>query len=221
MDVQVDNYYEVTFQMQGDATMVATYDSLVVYVGSSQGDQSPDVSGLLAGEFTLEFERPGVAVTIAYPEVDVGGGIGFDPLHSFDDFFVPLPDEDLAVGVEWSQSFVHEGSSQPGGTYYSERAMSLKVERDTVVAGLEAYVVSVSQTIMVETSGSVAAQGFDFVSLLDGDETGTAILSADGLLIYRSRKSEMAGVFTVSVQGQTFDMSQTASFTGTSELVSP
>lgn len=220
MDVQADYYAEVTFEMGDGATMVAHYDSLVVYVGGPQGDQSPDVAGLLAGEFTLEFERPGVVVTRAHPEVDVGSAAGFDPLHVFDDFFIPLPEEDLAVGLEWSESFVHEGSSQPDGSYYSERTMSLKVERDTTVAGMDAYVVSVSQTVMLETSGIVADQGFDFVSVLSGEETGTAILSAAGLLLYRSRESEMAGMFTISAQGQTFDMFQAVSFVGTIERIS-
>jgi len=220
IDVQSDTYAEVRFEPREDATMVARYDSLVMYVGGPQGDQSPDVTSWLDGDFTLEFERPGVVVTRAYPEVPGGGGPGPDPLHAFDDFFIPLPAEDLAVGVEWSDSSVRDGSSQPDGAYHSERTMSLEVARDTVVAGVAAFVVDVSQTVSLETSGIIPGQGFDFVSVLDGEENGMAILSAEGELLYRSRETETGGIFTISVQGQTFDMPQTASFAGSIELVS-
>jgi len=220
LDVQSDTYAEVTFEPREDATMVARYDSLSMYVGGPQGDQSPDVTSWLAGEFTLEFERPGVVVTHAYPEVPGDGTPGPDPLHAFDDFFIPLPTQALATGLEWSESFVNDGSSQPDGAYYSERSMSLEVERDTVVAGVAAFVVNVSQTVSLETSGIIPGQGFDFVSVFDGTETGMAIVSAEGELLYRSKESEMGGIFTISVQGQTIDMPQTASFVGSTERIS-
>jgi len=58
------------------------------------------------------------------------------------------------------------------------------------------------------------------VSTLDGEETGMAILSRDGLLLYRSKASDMGGLFTISAQGQTFDMPQTITLAGSTERVS-
>jgi hypothetical protein len=218
MEVVAEQYGDVSFAISG-TEMVATYDSLVSYVGGTNGDQSPDVAPLLNGSFELVFERPGVVVTRRHPEMDVGTAAGLDPLHLFDDFFVPLPADGLAVGREWTETLVHEGSSQPDATFFSERVMTMKVERDTLVNGAAAFVVSVSQEITQESTGFVPGQGFAFASLLDGTETGVVILTGDGTMLSRSRTIEMDGLFTIDVQGQTFDMPQTVSFTGTADLV--
>lgn len=219
MEVDAEGYSEVVFEISG-TSLTATYDSLYSYVGGSQGDQSPDVTPILNGSFQLEFERPGVVVTHSYPETDPGVANGMEPLHIFDDFFVPLPTEDLGVGLEWTEYLVHEGASQPEATYFSERSMTMRVERDTVVNGTAAFVVSVAQDILTESSGVMPGMGFDFVSSQDGTDNGTAILTADGIMLHRERTIEMAGLFSISVQGQMFDMPQTMSFTGTQELVS-
>ncbi len=218
MEVVAEQYGDVSFAISG-TDLVATYDSLVSYVGGTNGDQSPDVTPLLNGSFDLVFERPGVVVTRSHPEMDVGTAAGLDPLHVFDDFFVPLPADGLSPGREWTETLVHEGSSQAGATYFSERVMTMKVERDTVVNGTAAYIVSVAQEITQESTGFVPGQGFAFSSLLGGTETGTVILTGDGTMLSRSRTIEMDGLFTIDVQGQTFDMPQTVSFTGSSDLV--
>jgi hypothetical protein len=218
MEVQAEGYGEVRFEVDGTSA-VATYDTIFSYVGGTMGDQSPDVTPLRDGTFELSFERPGVVKTLSHPSMGASGAGGIDPLHSFDDFFVPLPDESLAVGVEWSETLINEGSSQPGATYYMERAMTMKVERDTVVNGVPAFVVSVAQEVSTEATGVMEAMGAEFMTSSDGTDNGTAIFAADGTLLYRDREVNMNGLFSIGVQGQAFDMPQTMSFTGSTELI--
>ncbi|MDH3733504.1 MAG: hypothetical protein OEU54_08210 [Gemmatimonadota bacterium] len=218
MEVEAEGYSEVRFEISG-TSIIAKYDTLYSYVGGSQGDQSPDVTPIMEGSFELEMERPGVLVTLSHPSVEAEGAGGMEPLHMFDDFLVPLPDEPLAVGVEWTEMMVHDGASQPDATYYSERAMSMRVERDTVVNGEPAFVVSVAQNVTNESSGIMPGMGFEFTSSSDGTDNGTAILAGDGTLLHRERTIEMAGLFSIMLQGQVFDMPQTMSFTGTQKLV--
>jgi hypothetical protein len=218
MEVEAEGYGEVRFEIDG-ASAIASYDTIFSYVGGTMGDQSPDVTPLRNGTFELLFERPGVVKTISHPHMGASGAGGIDPLHSFDDFFVPLPEEPLAVGVEWSENLVHEGSSQPGATYHMERAMTMKVERDTVVNGTPAFVVSVLQEVTSEASGVMEAMGAEFVTSSGGTDNGSAIFAADGTLLYRDREVNMNGLFSIGVQGQAFDMPQTMSFTGSTELI--
>lgn len=219
MDVVAEQYAEVTFELD-DGEAVARFDSLTSYIAGPMGDQSPDVGPLREGEFRLEIDDANVVTTVDHPSVAASGTTGLDPLHTFDDFFIPLPEESLTVGLEWSRDFVHEGSSAPGGEYYSERSMTLSVRADTVVNGVDAFVVDVSQTLLVESAGIEENMGFDFRSTMEGTESGMAILTADGRLLHRSRTMDTTGLFSMSFQGQAMDMPQAASFTGTIDLVS-
>ena len=219
MEVEVEGYSEIVFEVSG-ASLVARYDTIFSYVGGTMGDQSPDITPLRDGSFELEFERPGVVRTISHPVMESAGAGGIDPLHSFDDFFVPLPDGPLEVGLEWTETLVHDGSSLPEATYYMERAMTMRVERDTVFNGTPAFVVSVNQDVSSEATGVIAGMGAQFLNVADGTDNGFAIITGDGTLLYRERQVDMAGLFSVDVQGQALDMPQTMTFSGRAELVS-
>ena len=220
MEVDAEGYSEVVFEIDGESIRV-THDSIFSYVGGPMGDQSPDVSAIRDGEFELALDRPGVVRTVSHPPVEVGTAGDMDPLHMFDDFFIPLPDEPISVGLEWSDQLTHDGSSQPDGTYLNERTINLKAVRDTVVGGRDAFVVEVSQTLSTQSSGVSEQQGFafDFDSTSDGTETGMAIITADGVMLYRERSIDLGGLFTIFVQGQVMDMTQSMSFQSTQTLV--
>jgi len=220
MDVNGDQYAEVTFELDAAGGAVARFDSLTSQVAGPMGDQSPDVQPIRDGTFHLAIDDAHVVTTLDHPAVDGGGPGGLDPLHVFDDFFIPLPEEELRVGLEWTRDFVHEGASRPGSEYYSERSMTLTVRADTVIDGAPAFVVDVSQTVRMEAAGVDPTMGFDYQSSMDGVESGIAIVDAAGRLLHRSRRLETGGLFTVLVQGQTLDMPQSATLTGKIDLTS-
>ena len=130
MEVEAEGYSELTLVFDG-TSVSAKYDTLYSYVGGTQGDQSPDVAPIVAGSFELVLERPGVLKTVSHPIVAAEGVGGIDPLHMFDDFLIPLPEEPLSVGRQWSEEMMHDGSSFPDATYYQTRSMTMRVERDT------------------------------------------------------------------------------------------
>lgn len=178
-------------------TARAWYEALAVEASGMTGLQRPETGAVLRQPFTLAMDARGGVHTLATPAFPAAVRGVTDLSHQFDDFFPRLPAEPLRVGLAWSDTVARRDSAGPRYTR-STRAARYRVERDTVVGGRRGLVVSMRQTVHLETGGPVEGQPVTAAAVLDGADDGVFVFApADGRILGRTRSGEMRGTLTV------------------------
>lgn len=191
-------------------TATGWYEALRLEQETPGGPQQPSTDALLDQPFELSFDDRGRVSTRSAPGIPPEIRSMSDLGRQFDDFFISLPEDNLAVGTEWSDTIV-SGPVQGGGpgTIQSRRMRSYRVERDTVVGGVRGIVIRVDQTIGVQASGPTPGQDFTAETDLRGTESGIAVfLPAEGVLYARRRSGRLDGMTLVTGAGGEFQIPQ-------------
>ncbi len=182
--------------------------------------REPNTAGLLRQPYHLSVSPAGVLRAATFPTIPKEIADLTDLTRQFDDFFITLPRQPLAVGVTWSDTLTSNRSAQPGGTLSSRNVRSYRVERDTVVAGLPAVVIRVDHEMRIDASSPLEGQSATAQTSLQGTERGTAIFApAAGRLLARNRAGTLQGTFSMTSGISRTDMPQRYEYTGTLALV--
>lgn len=206
-------------RMRGDSAR-AWYDSLSIAATSAAGDQHPATDSALKQPFRLGFDSRGQVKLVQAPKFPASlEGIS-DLAHQFDDFFLRLPAKPLAVGLAWSDTTVRSDST---AEKYSRRATTAdyRVERDTVVAGTPALVVSMKQHIVINGEGPVPNQaGMRATSQIAGEDVGYFVFAPKpGRLLGRRRTGKLGGDTVLHGAAGEMTMKQAFDYTASLEAI--
>ena len=205
-------------RLRGDSAR-AWYDSLAISASSPAGDQRPATDSALKLPFRLAFDSRGRVKVVQAPVFPKSFEGMTDLSHQFDDFFLRLPAKPLTVGLAWSDSLSRTDSTAEKFTRWASNA-DYRVERDTVVAGAPAVIVSVKQRVKISGEGPVPNQPMRATSALDGTEEGFFVFAPKpGRVIARRRAGRLEGdIFMKGGMGE-FTMKQVYSFTGSLDAI--
>ena len=205
-------------RQQGD-TARAWYEALDIGVSSPLGDQSPATAEVLKAPFTLTMDARGRVRLISAPTFPASFQAFTDLTRQFDDFFVRLPAQPLRIGLAWTDTSMTSDST--GDRIRSSRSIAnYRVERDTVVAGVPALVISMKQALSGRIAGPVPNQPVRSETILTGTDDGIVVFAPKaGRLLGRRRTGQMSGDIMVSGAGGQMSMKQSFTYTNTLEAV--
>jgi len=184
-------------RLPGD-TAKAWYEALDVSMTGPQGDQRPATAEVLRSPFTLHMDARGRVRLISAPTFPASFEGITDLTHQFDDFFVRLPAQSLRLGLAWQDTSTMLDSTADKSIW--RRAIArYRVERDTVVAGTPAFVISVKQTVTMRSDAPVPSQGAHLHGVHSGTDDGIAVFApSTGRLLGRRRTGGMSGDLTMT-----------------------
>jgi hypothetical protein len=197
----------------------AWYDSLSLMASTPAGEQRPATDSALKQPFVLGFDARGHVKLVKAPTFPKSFESLTDLSHEFDDFFLRLPAKPLAVGLAWADSSSRTDSTAEKFVKWASNA-DYRVERDTVVAGTPAVVVSMKQRIRINGEGPVPNQPLRATTTTEGTEEGFFVFAPKaGRVIGRRRSGKMEGdIFMKGAMGE-MTMKQAYSYTGTLDAV--
>jgi len=197
-------------------TARAWYEALDIGISGPMGDQRPSTAEALKTPFTLSLDSRGRTRLISAPKFPATFEAITDLTQQFEDFFVRLPAQPLRIGLAWMDTTARTDSTAE--KYLRRQAIaSYRVERDTVVGGTRALVISMKQDLRVQGEGPYPNMDARLASTAIGKEDGIVVFSPSlGRLIGRRRTGTMNGDLTM--RGATGEMSMKQSFTYTSTL---
>jgi hypothetical protein len=199
----------------------AWFEELSVTRSDSTGESySPWTAPLIRQPFTFDFTPDGRVTIRRTPEVP-GYLLGvYDVSLQFEDFFITLPRQPLAIGVTWQDTLIINRRVSPTRRYQSAGTRRYLVERDTVVNGVPA--------VLLRTTGAGRIVATDVQELassrvdLAGEEAGLAIVAKDGsLLLVREREGRVSGTIVVAIAGEKVTATTQGDYGSTLRLVTP
>jgi hypothetical protein len=137
----------------------------------------------------------------------------------FDDFLALLPQDSLAPGATVVDT-LHNRENIGSRRVDLRRIIRSRVERDTIVDNEPAVVLSIRASLHIEVDGTGSNTQFNSTIVLDGDETGNAIVSRSGRLLHRTRTGDARGVTTYTGRGAQVAIRQTYSWRATIKALS-
>lgn len=156
------------------------------------GFVAPDREFLMGRPFVLDVSPRGNVHLVEGPTIPRAFRDMFDPETQFLDFFVSLPDEDLAPGLTWSDSIASTDSAGPSPL---QAVRTMRVVGDTVIEGVDGWVIETSSSVRVESSLRVPGWEGSSSRVLEGSEKGEVVYDAVGSrLLHRRREGVMSGI---------------------------
>ena len=219
-DVALSTEHDATIAvllLPGDSAR-AWYEALRIGLNSPMGAQSPETGAVLKQPFRLKFDPRGrteVISTPAFPESFQGIS---DLSYQFSDFFLRLPSTPLRLGLAWTDTSTRKTSTAEK-TATVQSIASYRVERDTVVAGEPAFVVSMRQQLSSDTEGPVPGQPVRARSTNTGSDEGFVVFSKAGRMLGRQRTGTLTGATTITGEMGSMEIGQTVTFKNRIEVV--
>lgn len=204
--------------LPGDSAR-AWYETLQITANSPMGATSPETKELIGKPFRLGFDARGRVSMLESPPLPSSLAGVSDLSHQFDDFFPRLPAAPLRLGLAWSDTVVRADSTADKTTR-TRTIGSFRVERDTTVAGMPAFVISSRQTLHSDSEGSVPGQPVRAKVVLDGNDEGYFVFAArSGRYLGRQRTGNLKGEVTMNGDGNSMVMMQAFKFTNQVDVV--
>lgn len=208
--IEVESSHEATVAvvlLPGDSAR-AWYEALRLAASDPSGERSPETSEALGRPFALRVDARGRTHTVAAPVFPASFEGITDLRHQFDDFFPRLPAEALRVGLAWSDTVVRRDSTG-GRRSHWHTVGDFRVERDTVVDGEPALVVSMRQALRSESEGPVNGGAAHARSVMQGEDAGAFVYAPGrGRWLARWREGLLDGELTLRMAGGTTTMGQ-------------
>lgn len=202
-------------RMAGDSAR-GWYDSLSMVAGTPGGEQRPAADSVLKQPFRLGLDARGRVRLLQAPKFPSSFEGLSDLSHQFDDFFLRLPEKPLVVGLAWSDTSTRRDSTSDKTSRWTTNA-DYRVERDTVVDGTPAVVVSMKQRIRISGEGPVPNQPMRATSMLEGGDEGYFVFApAAGRMLARRRTGKLEG--DTFLRGAMGEMTMRQAYTYTSTL---
>ena len=219
---------EVPLSTEHDATIAivllpgdsarAWYEALRIGLNSPMGAQSPETAPVLKQPFRLKFDPRGrteIISTPAFPESFQGIS---DLTYQFSDFFLRLPATPLRLGLAWTDTSTRKTSTAEK-TATVRSIATYRVERDTVVAGEPAFVVSMRQQLSSDSEGPVPGQPVRARAVSTGSDEGIVVFSKAGRMLSRTRTGTLSGGTTITGDAGSMEIGQTVTFRNRIEVV--
>jgi hypothetical protein len=201
-DIVIENEHDATIGLSGAAgsRVFAWYEQLALREKGPRPASGPVETGaILKKPFTLSISPRGAVRTEATPAIPAAISSKTDLTRQFDDFLISLPAAPLRVGSEWTDTIVVRRSDRADSSSNSRHIRTHRVERDTVVSGMPAVVIALTQVMQEESVAPLPGQPMLMRTRLEGKESGRAVfLTAAGRLHFRERTGSMAGQLTIS-----------------------
>lgn len=195
-----DAVVAVTFAREGIAQ--AWYDSLVVESSGPMGSTKPRTESLLKQPFEMQFAPTGHIAVIRAPAMPPEIAEMTDLTRQFDDFFITVPAGGISAGSAWADTVVNEESARDSDRTFSRHIRSYVVERDTIVAGVPAVLIRVTQAVEINTSSNVPEENMTLSARLTGTDDGWALFAPSaGHMLERSRKGSLKGEMLMQPAG--------------------
>jgi hypothetical protein len=176
----------------GDTTR-AWFEALSIAMSGPMGDQKPATDAALRAPFVFRMDPRGRLTPVSTPTFPPAFDGVAELTHQFDDFFLRLPAKPLAVGLTWSDSLTRTDSTADKYARWHSLA-TYRVERDTMVDGVAAVVVSMKQQIDLNGDSPVRNQDMRVHSALAGSEDGYFVFAPrTGRLLARRRSGQLGG----------------------------
>jgi hypothetical protein len=205
-------------RMRGDSAR-AWYDSLTLVASTPGGEQRPATDSMLKQPYRLAFDPRGRIKLVQAPKIPASIEGMTDLSRQFDDYFMRLPEKPLVVGLAWSDSTTRRDSTADKTSRWTANA-DYRVERDTVVDGTRAVVVSMKQRIRINAEGPVPNQPMRATSSLEGGDEGFFVFAPSvGRLLGRRRTGKMEGDTFLRGAGGDMTMKQSYSYTSALDAV--
>ena len=205
-------------RMAGDSAR-AWYDSLSVLASTPGGDMHPATDSVLHRPFRLGFDARGKVTLREAPKFPASFESISDLTHQFDDFFLRLPAKPLALGLAWTDTSSRTDSTADKTTHWST-IVNYRVERDTVVNGTPALVISMRQKLRISGDAPVPNTPMRARSLIEGTDDGMVVFAPRaGRLLARRRTGALSGdVVMTGAQGE-ITMQQAFNYTGATDAL--
>ena len=216
LPMKSDHAATVAVMRQTGDTVRAWYEALNIGASSPMGEQRPATTEVLKQPFTLTMTPRGKVRLVAAPAFPASFQAVTDLSYQFDDFLVRLPAKPLAIGLAWTDtSALADSTSEKSSN--RQAIVSYRVERDTVVNGTPALVISMKQQLRIRTSNA-APQGGRVDANLEGMDDGIAVFAPkEGRLLGRKRAGQLTGLLTMR-GGPMGEMAMNESYKYTSAL---
>lgn len=182
-------------------TVRASYESLDVVAELPNGTQEINMMDMVTGGYLFTMSDDGSVEVMETPTV-AEGAPGAGLASQFDNFFLKLPDETLAMGTTWNTT--RESEAQPGVTTTIESTFTVTGEEER--AGMSVFVISVEGTNVVD--GEMSQMGQTAIVSLKGTRTGTYYFSKDGIMVGAEVKNSVKGGIDVEANGETMMIDQ-------------
>ncbi len=212
--------HDATIALWFTAADTARAENRALIVDHTMGDEMTVLVGTrdaLGLPFVLRFPPSGRVETVAAPQFpDAFDGVT-DLTRQFDDYFLPLPDRPLGLGVTWADTTRLESEAQTildVGTY--------AVSGDTTVAGAAAWIVTSDVVRSVRSEGEGPSPGTTMVIEQNRTERNRFVVSvAPFRMLSRVRTGTTAGSITISGGPRTMTLPTSDSFTNRIEWIAP
>ncbi|MEM1093314.1 MAG: DUF6263 family protein [Bacteroidota bacterium] len=184
-------------------TVRAVFESLDVAVEAGGGKQEINMMDMMTGGYLFTMNDDGSVDIIETPTI-AEGAPGGNMAGQFDNFFLKLPDEPLAMGTTWSTT--RETEVQPGviGTVESNYTVTGEEER----AGMSVFVISLEGTNVID--GEMSQMGQTAIVSLKGTQSGTYYFSKDGIMVGAEVTTTVKGGIDVEANGEQMMLDQTS-----------
>jgi len=203
--------------LPGDSAK-AWYEALRVAVISPAGTQAPETESVLKQPFRLTFDPRGKISVVSSPTFPASFEGITDLTYQFTDFFLRLPASPLKIGLTWTDTLTRTTSTAEKSAKLNSIA-NYRVERDTMVAGVPAFVISMRQQLSSESEGPVPGQPVRARSLATGTDEGVVLFSKAGRMLGRQRTGTLTGGMTMTFDGGSMEVGQTFTYKNVIEVV--
>lgn len=176
-------------------TVFASYTSLSLEYDGPEGYSNPNTTAALNQMFMLHFPETGTVKTIMAPSFPKVVSDIANLHHTFFDFFLPLPDEKLAMNSVWTAEA--RETTLKGQNLH--RIGSYKVVGDSLIGETKVWVVDAVIDANLSWDTRDRARGVDISVQLSGqDYSRFYFSSASKQMIGRDSSAELAGTLNYS-----------------------
>lgn len=208
----------VTFGPDDEAR--AAYETLDIALTTPRVELDPDTDGALGLPFELSFPASGRVRLVSAPTFPPDVAEITDLTRQFDDFFLPLPSEPLAVGLIWTDSTGTASRGPDGEDEVDWSRGTYEVVADTVEDGRRVFVVEAVIEKGHRSVGTDEERGLTTTHEMEGTERSVFAFAPDpGVLVWRDRTGRMDGRTEMTDGEDSEDRAVTYTYESTIELV--
>lgn len=176
-------------------TVFASYTSLSLDYEGPDGASSPNTAAALNQMFMLHFPKTGEVRTIMAPSFPKVVSDIANLHHTFFDFFLPLPEEKLALNTAW----IAEARETTLKGQNLHRSGSYEVVGDSLIDGSNVWVVDAVIDADLSWDTFDRARGVDISVQLKGQDYSRFFYSSESQqMIGRDSSAELAGTLNYS-----------------------
>lgn len=194
MKTEVDGEGATTFRFRTSDSVTVTMHASKMTVKSPMGEMSPGTGSILGESFDVLMSPRGQLTIIRMPKLPEEVAMLMSTKSPMVDFFVQLPQRPLRVGVEWTDTTAHADTTSALRTSF-KRIARYKVEKDTVVNGQNAWLITGAGEGSMESAGNMVQGGMDMQIhvVMETRDTDRAIFSSNGFMLSREVRTEQTG----------------------------